>query len=310
MKNLVPLLISLSFTLHIFSQSNPSLYEDNELVVIFNENTPQQEIHDLLEELGMEIIEGPTDNFLGYLFRYTDPNLPHLPGNPSDTILGTKKKAKAIICTTGVGLNFKLDSHLSPDPYTAQGDYCYSILNGQANGGNDTETAIFDTGITRFPHVWDNFFEPDLGYNFVQGGAPIDDFGHGTHMSTIIMENLNNNGEEITLRAYKTQDHNGGGTLWQAIKAVDLAITEQIDVVNMSFSYKVESKHTLESKTPFSEAIRIAKAQSGTLFIAAAGNDGTDNDFSNNISGIVAFPASYTNENLISVGSADCSLLI
>ncbi len=139
------------------------------------------------------------------------------------------------------------------------------------------------------------------GFNFVNAAAPtnnpMDDHGHGSHCSGTI-GGFGQNGTGIVgvnwnvkIVASKFLDANGGGTLEGAIMAIDYATKVGAKVMSNSWG-----------GGGFSQALQDAVAratQSGAVFVAAAGNDGTNNDVS------PAYPASFPVENIISVAAID-----
>lgn len=101
--------------------------------------------------------------------------------------------------------------------------------------GNGVRVAILDTGIS--PH-------PDL---FVAGGKSFsgytssyqDDNGHGTHVAGIIGAKNNNIGivgvaPGSQLYAVKVLDKTGTGSLSKIIEGIDWAITNKMDIINLS----------------------------------------------------------------------------
>jgi len=81
-----------------------------------------------------------------------------------------------------------------------------------------------------------------------------------------------------------------------------------VEVANMSFSFYESTNYINNNKAPLKIAIDIAKDQGGILCIASAGNKGIDIDNSNTLNQVASFPASFPNDNLISVASVNCNL--
>jgi thermitase len=92
-----------------------------------------------------------------------------------------------------------------------------------ANTAASPLVAVIDTGV--------DYTHPDLvgkvvkGYNFVEGTAdPMDDHGHGTHVSGVIAARLNNkvgipgisNGSVLAIKAL---DFSGSGTYYEIAQA-------------------------------------------------------------------------------------------
>jgi subtilisin family serine protease len=188
-------------------------------------------------------------------------------------------------------------------------------------GSSGVVVAIVDTGIT-YNHpdlkenIWTNMAEingrpgvdddgngyiDDIhGYSFESGkgkGDSIDLVGHGTHCAGIIGAK-GNNGQGIVgvnwnvkLMSLKFIGESGEGTSEAAIKAIDYAINNGAKIINNSWGGGDES-------IALQEAIERANKK-GVLFIAAAGNDSADNDAK------PFYPASYPNENIVSVAAID-----
>ena len=268
------------------------------------------DLNNLMDELQMEVIDGPTPNLGGLLVKFINPPVIPAGGNPLGPITGGKQTAKTNASTEGVGFNYDYTSLHGTAPSSGE---CDDILDASThiNGGNNMVTAIFDTGISRYARTQGiPYFDPnDMGYNFFRPGFyPKDQNGHGTHISSIVMNNLENDNGAIQLKAYMTHGKNGKGSLFNVIKALDVAVTDNVDIINMSFVYMAEKVHGVEPKNAFKVALNRAFSISEMLIVAAAGNDDNDNDFINNLVGLSAFPSSFDNPNIISVASSNCIL--
>jgi subtilisin family serine protease len=133
-------------------------------------------------------------------------------------------------------------------------------------------------------------------------GDPMDDNGHGTHCAGIIGAE-GNNGEgiaginwNVSIMPLKFLGRGGFGTTKNAIEAINYAIDRKqkgvnIRVINASWG-STQYSRALE------DAIRAAGEQ-GILFVAAAGNNGTDNDKR------AHYPSNYDLPNVISVAAMD-----
>jgi subtilisin family serine protease len=141
------------------------------------------------------------------------------------------------------------------------------------------------------------------GFNAVENRTdPMDDNGHGTHCAGVIgAEGDNNEGIaginwNVEIMPLKFMGRGGFGTTKDAIEAINYAVQRKRDgvnvrVINASWGSTAYSK-ALE------DAIRAAGEQ-GILFVAAAGNDGTDNDKRPH------YPSNYNLPNVISVAATD-----
>ncbi len=184
-------------------------------------------------------------------------------------------------------------------------------------GSADTVVAVIDTGID-FDHpdlksnMWRNQTEANgtadvdddsngvvddiYGYNAVDNsGNPMDDQGHGSHCAGTIGAKGNDGvgvvgvNWDVRLMAVKFLDKNGSGTLENAIKAIDYATRMGAKIMSNSWGGGGFSQTLFDSIKRSEEA--------GAVFIAAAGNDGSNNDSR------PAYPASYDISNVISVAA-------
>jgi len=136
------------------------------------------------------------------------------------------------------------------------------------------------------------------GWDFVNNdNDPYDDHGHGTHVSGTIAA-IGNNGVGVVgvswsarILPLKFLDAGGSGTTSAAILAVEYATMMGARLTNNSWG-----------GGGYSEGLRDAIEAAGTagiLFVAAAGNYGTDNDADPH------YPSSYDLDNIIAVASTD-----
>jgi subtilisin family serine protease len=191
----------------------------------------------------------------------------------------------------------------------------------KTTGTDEVVVAVLDSGVDynhadlrsnmwtrpdRLPQYRDDelgTFNDENGYNGTDSVAdPMDDNGHGTHCAGIIGAE-GNNGEGIAgvnwnvrIMPLKFMGRGGFGTTKDAIEAINYAIDRKqkgvnIRVINASWGSTMRSK-SLE------DAIRAAGEQ-GILFVAAAGNDGSNNDKRPH------YPSNYDLPNVISVAALD-----
>ncbi len=185
-----------------------------------------------------------------------------------------------------------------------------------STGSRSVVVAVIDSGVDYTDpdlaaNIWTNTntgidgFSGDLhGYNFVaNNGNPMDDNGHGTHVAGIIGA-VGNNGQgvagvnwNVTIMPLKFLDSTGGGYTSDAIRAINYATMERVQygvnvrVINASWSSGV-------ADPGLSAAIQAA-GNAGILFVAAAGNSGTNNDMS------PQYPANISLPNVVSVAASD-----
>ena len=187
-------------------------------------------------------------------------------------------------------------------------------------GSKDVVVAVVDTGVD-YTHpdlknnIWTNaaeangkagvdddangFIDDIHGYNFVaDNGDPKDDNGHGSHCSgTIGAEGNNGTGIvgvnwHVSIMAVKFLDQDGGGSLENAVKALDYAIKMKAQVLSNSWGGNGQSDILKDA---------VGRTQAaGQLFVAAAGNNSGDND-----SDDTAIPSTYPYDNILSVAAVD-----
>lgn len=161
--------------------------------------------------------------------------------------------------------------------------------------GSSIKVAVIDTGI--------DYNHPDLaanykgGYDFVNGdNDPMDDEGHGTHVSGTVAAINNTIGvvgvaPQASIYALKVLDANGEGYISDIIAATDWAVANGMQVINMSLGY--DGPFWLSDW----EAASNNAYNAGLLLVAAAGNSGKPSGNGNN----VEQPALY--ESVIAVSA-------
>jgi subtilisin len=146
--------------------------------------------------------------------------------------------------------------------------------------GQGVKVAVIDSGIDYLhdqppanePPVVDPEFLSNYrgGYDFVNHDSdPMDDNGHGTHVAGILAAEKNGYlvvgvAPRVDLYALKILDANGNGYESDLIAALEWAVANDIDVVNMSLG-------THDVVPPLQSAVENAAA-AGLLMVAASGN--------------------------------------
>ncbi|HEY8713358.1 MAG TPA: S8 family serine peptidase [Thermoanaerobaculia bacterium] len=171
--------------------------------------------------------------------------------------------------------------------------------------GKTVNVAVVDTGI--------DYTHPDLkdryqgGYNtFTKTNDPMDDHGHGTHVSGIIGATDNNFGvvgvaPEVRLWAAKVLQANGTGTDETVMAGIDWVINKKHElggnwIVNLSLGANSPSE---PERQMFARAI-----DEGVLVVAAAGNSGSRGiDYPGAYDQVVAVSAIDSASNLASFSS-------
>ena len=185
----------------------------------------------------------------------------------------------------------------------------------------DVVVAVLDTGVD-FTHVdlvqnmWirpENvpaYTDDELGtFNDINGyngtdniADPMDDNGHGTHCAGIIGAE-GDNGEGIAginwhvkIMPLKFLGRGGFGSVDDAIEAINYAIDRKEHGVNIRIISA--SWGSTQKSQALEDTIRAA-GDAGILFVAAAGNDGSNNDKR------AHYPSNYDLPNVISVAALD-----
>ncbi|HYQ66921.1 S8 family serine peptidase [Actinophytocola sp.] len=141
--------------------------------------------------------------------------------------------------------------------------------------GAGTTVAVLDTGV--------DVTHPDLAdavvnaKNFTDSDTDDDRFGHGTHVASIITGSGAASGgrykgvapDAKLLNGKVLNDFGGGQESW-IIAGMEWAAESGADVVNMSLGSSAPSDGT----DPMSQAVNRITADTGTLFVIAAGNSG------------------------------------
>ena len=188
-----------------------------------------------------------------------------------------------------------------------------------ATGSGKTIVAVIDSGVDYNhpdlkPNMWvnageiagngidddkDGYVDDVHGYNFVgNNGNPMDDNNHGTHVAGTIGA-AGNNGIGVTgvnwkvqIMALKFLDATGSGSTSGAINALNFAVAHGAKISNNSWGGGGGFNLAL------SDAITNAR-NAGHIFVAAAGNSAL------NIESSPVYPASFTQDNIISVAATD-----
>ncbi len=136
------------------------------------------------------------------------------------------------------------------------------------------------------------------GWNaFSQDGEVMDTLEHGTHVSGTIGASVNNNigvaglNWKVSLVPVKAFGPRGEATTEGIVRAIDYAVARGARIVNASWGGRTESPLLLEILTRCRDK--------GILLVAAAGNEGVNNDFT------PTYPASFPLDNILSVASID-----
>lgn len=152
-------------------------------------------------------------------------------------------------------------------------------INNTQYTGKGINVAVIDTGI--------DYTHPDLHTNFIKGKDVVDldddpmetkieeglPTNHGTHVAGIIGANGNIKGvaPNVNLYAYRALGPGGVGTTIQILAALEEAIKDDVDIINLSLGNSVNGPDY-----PTSLAVNEA-AKRGVAVVIANGNSGPNN---------------------------------
>lgn len=167
------------------------------------------------------------------------------------------------------------------------------------NGKDDDRNGFADD-----VYGWDFYNGDKTVCTYTQRGKAkvADNDNHGTHCAGTIAATANNGvgiagvASNINVKIMIVKalgGANGATSTSKLVKAIRYAVNNGADIINASWGGWVDEQDN---------ALKRTIAQSGCLFVAAAGNSGADNDK------IACYPASYNQylSNVISVGAVDC----
>ena len=146
--------------------------------------------------------------------------------------------------------------------------------------GLNVGVAVIDSGIAPLPAFGNRI---TAFYDFTDGGlrpvAPVDEYGHGTHVAGLIAandENYMGAAPGARLIGLRVLDANGKGRTSDVIRAIEFAVANRhtfgIHVINLSLGHPV---YAPAAHDPLVQAVESA-VRAGLIVIASAGNFGTD----------------------------------
>ena len=213
------------------------------------------------------------------------------------------------------------------------------------NRGNKIIVAVIDTGVDYthedlLPNMWRNekeipangidddnngYIDDVVGWDFLSNdNKPYDlattnigeimngkNPGHGTHCAGNVAA-AGNNGKGISGVAPNAQIMalrfigDEGGTTSDAVKAIKYAVDNGAKVLSNSWGSEGDDPEDEANNQALKDIIQYAQDHD-VLFIAAAGNGHQGVGYNNDTDKLPGVPASYTNENIISVAAVDAN---
>lgn len=244
----------------------------------------------------------------------------HRPGSLAKVDIAKNAEAKAIASLLAdknveyVVPNFTIRAFAAPvDTSALKEQYALAKVNAEKawkragnKGSKKVLLAVIDTG-TDYKH---QSLAPNMvpGYDFRDNDSdPMDltsqkNPGHGTHCSGIVgATGLIDGGvqglsPEVSMMPLRFLGADGSGSLEGGIKAIDYAIEKKVQVISASWGASVPTA----TAKPLIEAIERAE-KAGIIFVAAAANDGKNNDTTD------VYPTNAGLPNMISVAASNAS---
>ncbi len=169
-------------------------------------------------------------------------------------------------------------SHISYGPDFIHSDEFNDLLiekYGAVENMPEIRIGVIDTGVNYDHELLKDRVDISSGYDFANNDSdPIDDHGHGSHVSGIIADSTLDN---VIIVPYKTITSTGKGSVSFTVNAINKAISDgNIDILNLSLGSE-DLSHSL--KKYFTVYFKRAY-NSGILSVAAGGNDSSDADYS------------------------------
>jgi thermitase len=168
--------------------------------------------------------------------------------------------------------------------------------------GSGQVIAVVDTGVA-LDHpdlaLWDGGPGGTHGYDFVDGDTEPDDFQyHGTHVAGTAAATADNGlgtagvAPDAEIMAIRVLDAEGAGSTDDVAAGIVFAATNGADVINLSLGAPAaeEGDQVLQDAVAMADALDV-------VVVAAAGNDGSDNDVQGTL------PCTLPNPNLICVAA-------
>lgn len=190
-----------------------------------------------------------------------------------------------------------------------------------STGSHDVIVGVIDTGVDHshpdlMANIWTNpaeiagdgidndnngYIDDIHGINAITSvGDPMDDAGHGSHVSGTIGATGNNAlgvvgvNHNVSIIGCKFLDSSGSGSLADALTCIDYFVNLKNNGVN------VRATNNSWGGGGFSQALSDAitsSEEANILFVAAAGNSASDNDAQS------SYPSGYPHDSVLSVAS-------
>lgn len=174
-----------------------------------------------------------------------------------------------------------------------------ALIDGGIEAANltmtNSHTAYFS------PYLWHHPTTQAIGYDFTNidiNTYPVDSAGHGTNIAGLMVDMFKRfNVTNARLMILKTQNRSGAGRLWDVFRAIDKAVCNGANIVNMSLSGTTVRDTT--NKGALNNLIQWLGESKKILVVAAAGNNNTNVSTSDKL----YYAGSFSQPNLINVAA-------
>ncbi len=240
---------------------------------------------------------------------YAEPNAPRVAfATPNDRFFGQQwglQNTGQVVANTGGTPGADIHASAAWDVTTGSRDVVVGVIDSGADTAHPDLAANLwrnpgESGAGQATNGIDddrNGFVDDVnGWDFAEHDAqPLDADGHGTHVAGTVGARGGNAigvtgvAQSSSLMVLRSLGADGSGSVADVVTAYAYAARNGARVVNLSLGGNSGSR---------TERDALAAA-SGVLFVAAAGNDGADNDTAG------TFPCNYELVNVVCVGASD-----
>ncbi|MGG3564910.1 S8 family serine peptidase [Neobacillus rhizosphaerae] len=312
-----------------FTKKNPTNYQADELIIkykntgaaaSFKKKHPFK-IKKKLRSIGAEIVKVDdganidslvktlkTDPSVAYVqpnYKYTIASLPNDPG--FSKLWGLHNSGQSINGTSGVN-DIDIDYPEAMQEFSKSTNQLQVVVGVIDTGIDINHPDLKDSIWTNPDEIAGNGIDDDQngyiddvhGWDFYHNDASTfdqeDGDDHGTHVAGTIAAKANNAigvtgiAPNVKIMPLKFIGPDGSGTTEDAILAVEYANKMGVRVTNTSWA-----------GSEYDQALKDAIDKSSMLFVAAAGNEGVNNDQ------VPSYPANYDSPKVISVAAIDSS---
>ncbi len=292
-KLLVLFLVCIFLFSAVYAEKQEPYYEyrEGEVIIKFKVQRSEKEALDFFKENGLQLKK--KSPYMDY-YLVSAPEGKTVPLS-IQTLRGNSNIEYA-------GYNYICYMNLTPNDFYWNNQHGMRQINmptawNLETGNSSIIIAVVDTGV--------DMTHPDLAANIYSSGYDAinndndatDDEGHGTHVAGIIAAVTNNAtgvsgvAHDCRILPVKVLDSSGSGDTYSLADGLNYCANQNVDVINMSLGWPVDSGGAYDPGGPVPDAIQKCYANNIAIF-ASSGNDGQP---------YVGYPAAY--DQVISVGA-------